>query len=58
MGLFGDYTNQALANVRALSEARAKVIDQGFAAREKRQSDPVIPRPISGGNGQIVNILV
>lgn len=58
MGVFGNYENQALANVQALSRARAKVIDQGFAAREKQRTDPVIPRPISGGNGQILNILV
>ena len=58
MALFGDYTNQALANVQALSRARAKVIDDGMAHQEKLRTDPVIPRPISGGNGQILNILV
>lgn len=58
MALFGDYTTQALANVQALSRARAKVIDEGMARQAKLRDDPTVTRPISGGSGQILNILV
>ena len=58
MGVFGNYDNQALPNLLALQAARAKVINTAQEIQEKLRSNPAIPRPISGGNGKIINILV
>jgi len=49
-----------LANVEALSRARARVIDQAMKTMDHLQNDPVVTRPISlaEGAGKIINILV
>jgi hypothetical protein len=73
MALFGDYTGQALANMEAMRSARARVINNAEAVKERLRSDPNLdrslliargegprpaPSPLSGGKGRLFNIYV
>ena len=57
MGIFGNYP-AGIANLEAMSRARTKVIDEGMARQAHLRADPLLAKPISCGNGRIVNILV
>ena len=58
MGVFGNYTGQALPNVQALQAARVAVVE-GALESQQRVREAIATLPFNtGGNGLIINIMV
>ena len=58
MGIFGNYTGQALPNMQASQAARAAVIEQAQAIQNRLRSNIPAPQAPSFGAGIIINIYV